>query len=67
MIPASVDINGVWKVLPPGIHDATLREIKKRFATNEKRELLYAGFREGVLSLKNAGVQDRLSGWEFRF
>lgn len=55
MIPKFVDIKGVWKVLPPGIHDATLGEVQQRFAKNEKRRLLYEGFRRGVLSLKNAG------------
>ena len=55
MIPESVDINGVWNVLPPGIHDATLGEVEERFATNDRRKLLYKGLREGVDSLKNAG------------
>jgi len=35
MIPALININGVWDVLPPGIHDATLSEIENRFATND--------------------------------
>lgn len=57
MIPGFVDINGVWNVLPPGIHDATLAQVEERFATNDRRELLYKGFRQGVDSLKNAGCR----------
>jgi len=57
MIPEVVDINGVWNVLPPGIHDASLREIEGRFATNEKRRLLFEGFRRGVGSLRDAGCR----------
>jgi hypothetical protein len=57
MIPGLVDIDGVWNVLPPGIHDATLGEVEQRFATNDRRKLLYKGFREGVDSLKNAGCR----------
>jgi hypothetical protein len=55
VIPKSVDINGIWNVLPPGIHNATLEEIEQRFATNEKRRVLFAGFRRGVNDLRRAG------------
>lgn len=55
MIPGMVDIKSAWKVLPPGIHDATLEEIEARFATNERRRALFEGFARGVQSLKDAG------------
>jgi len=57
MIPEFVDIDSVWNVLPPGIHDASLAEIEQRFASNEKRKLLYQGFKEGVKSLEGAGCK----------
>ncbi len=57
MIPKSVDINGIWNVLPPGIHNATLEEIKQRFATNEKRRTLFEGFRRSVDALHRAGCK----------
>jgi len=65
MIPECVDLNGVWNVLPPGIHDATLGEVRQRFAKNEKRKLLYEGFRKGVRSLKNAGCKTVLLDGSF--
>lgn len=54
MIPAFVDIKSVWKVLPPGIHIATLEEIEERFAYNDKRSNLFQGFKKGLVSLKLA-------------
>jgi hypothetical protein len=55
VVPKSVDINGVWNVLPPGIHNATLEEIEERFATNEKRRKLFEGFRKSLDALRMAG------------
>lgn len=55
MIPGLVEIDGVWSVLPPGIHDATLREIEERFVSNAQRRRLFEGFTQGVESLRNAG------------
>ena len=57
MIPALVDIHGVWEVLPPGIHDATMDEVERRFATSAHRKELFKGFRKGVESLKRAGCR----------
>jgi hypothetical protein len=57
VIPKSVDINGIWNVLPPGIHNATLQEIEQRFAMNEKRKTLFEGFRRAALALRTAGCQ----------
>jgi len=50
-----MDIGAAWKVLPPGIHDATFRDVECHFATNEKRKILYDGLRRGCRSLKSAG------------
>ncbi len=55
MIPDLINIGAAWKVLPPGIHDATLRDIKDFFATNEKRKTLYDGLAKGCQALKHAG------------
>lgn len=57
MIPNSVDIHGVWKVLPPGVHAATMQEIEQRFATNETRRTLFEGFRRAVDALLKAGCK----------
>ena len=55
MIPDFVDIGGPWKVLPPGVHNATLEEVETRFASSDHRKHLFAGFKEGVLALRKAG------------
>ena len=57
MIPKSVDIKGLWNVLPPGIHDATMEEIERRFATSDVRRELFEGFRRGVEALRRAGCK----------
>ena len=57
MIPDSVDIGGVWDVVPPGIHDATMEEIERRFATNDFRKKLFDGFKRGVQVLRRAGCR----------
>jgi len=50
-----VDTSGPWQVLPPGIHDAAMEEIKQHFATNPVSTLLYHGFVQGAGALKYAG------------
>jgi hypothetical protein len=57
MIPDFVDVGGPWKVLPPGVHDATLEEVESRFATSEHRKRLFSGFKEGVMALRKAGCR----------
>ncbi len=37
MIPKFIDIGSIWKVLPPGIHEATLKEVEQRFAITDGR------------------------------
>ena len=55
MIPRLVDIGGPWKVLPPGIHDATLREVEMSFATTPHRKRLFRGLRLALDALKKSG------------
>lgn len=57
MIPKFIDIGSIWEVLPPGIHDATLKEIEQRFAITGRRMELFKGFERGVKSLKKAGCK----------
>jgi len=57
VIPVAVDLNGVWNVLPPGVHVATLDEIEGCFATNERRRKLFDGFRRVVAALVKAGCR----------
>jgi len=57
MIPEFIDIGGPWRVLPPGVHKATLAEIETRFAISEHREKLFIGFRKGAIALRKAGCQ----------
>lgn len=54
-IPDWIDIGAPWKVLAPGIHEATFDEVERRFATNPRRKALYDGFRRGCESLESAG------------
>ena len=42
-------------LLPPGIHWATWQEISDRFGTNEQRNILLAGLKAALDSLKTAG------------
>jgi hypothetical protein len=41
--------------LPPGIHDATLKEIERRFASGPHRKRLFEGLRCLLENLKSAG------------
>jgi hypothetical protein len=57
MIPAHVEIGSPWKVLPPGIHDASLDEVKTSLATNFVRKRLYKGLFEACQALQKAGCK----------
>ena len=57
MIPDFVDIGGPWRVLPPGVHDATIEEVEARFTTTDGRKRIFSGFRSGVMALHRAGCQ----------
>ncbi|MGA1824153.1 MAG: DUF6932 family protein [bacterium] len=55
MIPKLVSIGAIWRVLPPGIHEATLDDVAYSFATNARRKILYDGLVKGCQALKVAG------------
>ena len=55
MIPDLVDIGGPWKVLPPGVHDASLTEVRMRYATSDLRRALCDGLERGCAALQAAG------------
>lgn len=57
MIPDFIDVGGPWKVLPPGVYYATLKEVEARFATSDHRKRLFSGFRSGVMALRKAGCR----------
>jgi len=57
MIPDFINIGSVWSVLPPGIHEASLKEIELRFATNKLRKRLFNGFKNGIAALRLAGCK----------
>ncbi len=42
--------------LPPGVHSATLREIRAKFAWTVKRKRLFNGLRRALRNLAEAGV-----------
>jgi hypothetical protein len=60
VIPDLIDVGGPWKVLPPGIHDASLEEIGDRFLTNDHRRRLFEGFIAAVEALRSAGCKEIL-------
>jgi len=55
MLPKLIDIGAPWKVLPPGIHEASLTEIGAIFAGTPYRKKLFDGFHNAVKALKQAG------------
>lgn len=56
MIPQLIKIKELyWQILPPGIHIASMEEVKERFAFNMKRQMLFCGLEKGVNALINAG------------
>ena len=58
MIPDLEILAGAaWKVLPPGVHSATLSEIDMEFATNRVRRDLFAGLKLAAKALHAAGCR----------
>lgn len=58
MIPDFVTNPGSpHRLLPPGIHDATLAEIEARFCWNKHREGIFQGLKEAAHRLKQAGCK----------
>lgn len=57
MIPDLISLAGApWKVLPEGIHQATLDEVEAYFAYNATRRHQFEGLVRALTSLKSAGV-----------
>jgi hypothetical protein len=58
MIPSFVDAPGApYRVLPPGIHWASLSEVEVRFATNTHRAWLFEGLARVAAALRSAGCE----------
>ena len=58
MIPEFINLKGaLWPVLPPGIHPATIDEIRQRYCTNAKRVQLFNSLTEGLENLFVAGCR----------
>ena len=57
MIPDFVDVGAPWRVLPPGIHDASMSDIEDRYATNERRRMLFEGLERALACLRRAGCK----------
>lgn len=58
MIPNFITVAGSsWQLLPPGIHDATLEEVRERFAINSRRHFLFQGLLDGLKVLFRAGCK----------
>lgn len=57
MIVELVNIGGPWKILPPGVYDATLAEVQASFAINPKRVALFKGLLAGAKALHRAGCK----------
>lgn len=57
MIPGFINVGGPWKVLPPGVHIATMKEIEIRFATTNYRKHLFSGFEQATISLSKSGCK----------
>jgi hypothetical protein len=56
ILPPFVEVPGApYPVLPPGIHWATMDEVRVRFATSPRRVWLYEGLVQVVEVLTNAG------------
>jgi hypothetical protein len=56
MIPSFVIVPGaLWPLLPPGIHDASMEEVYKRYAINNLRQVLFGGFKNAVENIFTAG------------
>lgn len=58
MLPSFIEVPGApFLVLPPGVHWASLDEIRERFATSPRREWLFEGLVQAVEALRNAGCR----------
>lgn len=56
MIPNCINVAGApFGLLPPGIYNATMEEVRKRYAVNQKRIDLYYGMSAGLDNLFQSG------------
>jgi len=61
MIPSLVAIVGSpWDLLPPGIHAATLAEVRQTFGYNPPRRALFAGLLDATVHLSLVGCRQVL-------
>ena len=61
MIPALIQIGGTpWDLLPPGVHVATLQEVRRTFAYNARRRALFDGLVEAAVVLARCGCRRML-------
>ncbi len=58
MIPDLIKLSGApWKVLPEGIHQATLAEIEADYTFNVRRRELFSGLKSALSALAHAKVR----------
>lgn len=57
MIPKYINSKASWEILPPGIHDATINEIRDRFTFTERRVELFNGLIKALSELKKSGCK----------
>ncbi len=58
MVPQLTTLDGApWDVLPPGVHQASLEEVKAIFAWNTWRTELFDGFIKALMLLRLAGCR----------
>ncbi len=57
MIPSLITNNGIWNVLPPGVHECSYSEIEDVFGYNNTRRDLLSGLKVGLEQLSKAGCR----------
>jgi hypothetical protein len=57
MIPDLIETGAPWKVLPEGIHPATMAEVEACFGINPHRRNLFAGLVNALKALRQAGCK----------
>ena len=57
VIPELIDIGAPWKVLPQGVHEASLTEVESRYATNAVRKKQMIGLKKMITALQKAGCR----------
>jgi hypothetical protein len=58
VIPHCIDVGGPWNVLPPGVHNATFKEIRSCYGISEHRLRLCDGLEAGLRILVAAGCKE---------